>query len=290
LQVIGDFNLWSIPKGIALTQTGNGIFEAEVPATTDTVTVRLRGYRDDEGVEGIVNASYILNTQGLYDARLPVVNGKAHVQVDPRQLNRSETPGAILFDQGSPRTQRIAQAIHAWWSGEEDYFAHQNDHALERVPAGTPMPDWNALVTGIVRQADAEKDTLVRAFWDLGFVCTTLKSKSRAIERFTHSLGRMRATSIAWSFSPNTLSYAARNAKWAEAVIERYVRTAMERHRDPVVRRRVLFNEFVIAFNADRDVKATKYYNILTTKYADTPEGRQTLKEYPRGALEALKK
>ena len=290
MQVIGDFNLWSIPKAIALRQTTNGLFEAELPATTDTVTIRLRGYRDDEGVEGITNASYVLNAQGLYDARLPVVNGKAHVQVDPRKLYRSETPGTITFVQGSPRTQRIAQAIHAWWSGEDDYFAHQNDHALERVPAGTPMPDWNAFVGGLVRQAEAEKDTLVRAFWDLGFVCTTMKSKSRTIEKFSRSLARMGATSIAWSYSPNTLCYAARNAKWEHTAIERYVKTAMDRHPDPVVRRRVLFNEFVIAFNADQDIKAAKYYTVLTTKYADTPEGRQTLKEYPREALEAPKK
>lgn len=289
IQVIGDFNLWSIPKAVALAQAAHGIFEAELPASTDTVTIRLRGYRDDEGVEGIANAVYILNAQGGYDARLPVVNGNAHVQVDIRDLHRSDAPAVVTFDQGSPRTQRIAEAMQAWWAGEEEYFAHQNDQALDRLPAGTPLPDWNAFVAGLVRQADAEKDTLVRAFWDIGFVCTTMKSKSRAIEKFARSLARMRATSIAWSYSPNTLSYAARNARWEESAVARYVKTAMDRHPDPVVRRRVLFNEFVIAFNADQDVKATKYFNILTTKYADTPEGRQTVKEYPRGALETPK-
>ncbi len=290
LQVLGDFNLWSIPNAVALQRTPEGSYEAEIPTTKDSVTIRLRGYRDEDGVEGIVNASFLLNGQGIYDARIPAVQGKALVQVDTRRIDRSRAAAVITFDEASPRTKRIAGAIHAWWSGEDEYFAQQNDHALDRLPAGATLPDWNAFVAGLLRQADAEKDTLVRSFWDLGFVCTTMKTKSKAVENLARSLNRMRATSIAWSYSPNTLAYAVRNAKWSPSAIERYVRNAMDRHRDPVVRRRVLFNEFAIAFDAEKDARAAKYYKILTTKYADTPEGRQALKDYPDPALDAPKK
>lgn len=290
LQAIGDFNLWSIPAAVTLNQTSQGIFEADIPASTDSVTIRLRGYRDDDGIEGIMNAAFVLNPKDLYDARLPVIDGKAHVTVDVRQLDRSRTPAVMVFDRAAGRTRQVAAAMDAWWSGEEEYFAHQNDQALERVPAGTPLPDWNAFVAGLVRQADAQTDTLVRSFWDLGFVCTTMKSKSKAVEKFGTSLRRMRPTSIAWSYSPNTLAYAARNAKWKPSAVASYVQLAMDRHPDQVVRRRVVFNEFVIAFNAEDDAKAKKYYNILTTKYANTPEGAVAKKDYPRAAFTPSKK
>lgn len=290
LQVLGDFNLWSIPKAVPLQQTPEGMYEAEIPTTKDSVTIRLRGYRDDEGVEGILHATYVVNAQGTYDARIPAINGKARVRVDPVGIDRSRSAAVISFDQASGRTKRIAEAVHAWWSGEDEYFAHQNDQALDRVPPGTLLPDWNAFVAGLVEKADAEKDTLVRSFWDLGFVCTTMKSKSKAVEKLAHSLSRMRATSIAWSYSPNTLAYAVRNARWQPPAIERYVTIAMDRHPDPVVRRRVLFNEFAIAFDAEQDAKAAKYYGILTTKYASTPEGKQAVKEFPRAAFSRPKK
>jgi hypothetical protein len=290
LQAIGDFNLWSIPKAVTLQQTRPGIFEADLPATTDSVTIRLRGYRDDDGIEGIQHASFILDPKDLYDARLPVIDGKAHVMVDTRQLDRARAPAVIHFEEAPRRTQRIAAAMDAWWSGEEEYFAHQNDQAFDRVPTGTPLPDWNAFVAGLSREAEAETDTLVRSFWDLGFVCTTMKTKSKVIEKLAASLSRMRPTSIAWSYSPNTLGYAARNAQWKEPAVESYVKTAMERHPDVVVRRRVLFNEFAIAFNAEHDARARKYYKILTTKYADTPEGKLARKDYPQAAFSSPKK
>jgi hypothetical protein len=290
LGVIGDFNLWSIPKAVPMKRTEEGVYEADIAATTDTITFRLRGLRDDDAAEGIANASYVLNKHGEYDARLPAVKGVARVVLDLRKLDHSGTPARVTFARGSARTQGIAAAIRTWWEGEEEYFAHQTDEAFERESSGKKAPDWNVFLQGLGDRADAEKDALVRSFWDLGYLCVTMKTKHKDLPRIARTLERMPATSIAWSLSPNTLSYIIRNTTWKPSRYEQYARTAMEKHPDEVVRRRVLFNEFVIAFNAERDAVARKYYNILTGKYAKTPEGIETRKSYPRSSLEPAKK
>lgn len=290
LGVIGDFNLWSIPKAVPMKRNGDGVFEADIPATKDTVTLRIRGLRDDEAVEGIANASFVLNNQGQYDARLKAVNGLVRVVLDVRRLDHTGSPARVTFTKGSAQMRGIVTAIRPWWEGEEEYFAHQMDAALEREVSGRKAPDWNALVQRLVDNGDAERDPLVRTFWDLGYLCISMKSKHKDTQRITRTLERMPATSVAWSLSPNTLSYIIRNGTWKAPAYEQYARTAMEKHPDQVVRRRVVFNEFVIAFNAENDAVATKYYNILTGKYAKTPEGIETRKSYPKSALRQPKK
>jgi hypothetical protein len=290
LGVIGNFNLWSIPKAVPMKRTAEGVFEAEIPVTMDTVSIRIRGLRDDEAVEGIENAMFVLNKNGQYDARLLAVNGVVRVVLDLRRLDRSGTPARVTFTKGSARTKGIAAAIREWWEGEEHYFAHQMDVALERETSGREAPDWNALVQGLVLRADAEKDPLIRSFWDLGYCGVAMKSRSKDVQRITRTLDRIPATSIAWSLSPNTLSYIVRNGTWKPRRYEEYIRIAMDKHPDLVVRRRVLFNEFVIAFNGEKDAVAMRYYNLLTGKYAKTPEGIEARKNYPRSAMQRSKK
>jgi hypothetical protein len=282
MTVFGSFNLWSIPNAISLQKNPDGTFSADIPATTDSITFRIRGFKDADGVEGVRNASYVLNPQGLYDARIKVTSGTAHVVVEPREMDKAGKHAKVSFSKGSDQTLRISAAFQEWWDGERAYFAEQLVAGMDRDRLDPTVPDWKEFTARLLRQAETEKDALVRSVASLVYVSAAMKSRKIDTAAVTRCMKNLSPTSPAWAIHPNILSYAARVASWSTRVRDKYLQTALEHNPERAVRVAVLCNEFMIAFNADQDAKAAKYYDLLKSKYGDTQAAKDVLKGHPR--------
>ena len=282
LTVVGDFNLWNIATAVPLLRDVDGTYSATIPTTKDSIEFRIRGYRDGDGVEGIRDASYVLNGEGAYNARIKASGGTARIVVDPRLLDRTGTATQIAFIAASERTRKIASAVREWWEGDHDYFLAQAQIAMGRKPLDTPVVDWNSLVASLLQQENKEHDSLVASVLALAHVSTGVKSRHKDVASLTKSLERLSPTSAVWSLNAIALSAAVRNTSWSKARREGYLQSAMQKNPERRVRVAVLFSEFAIAFQADANVKAARYYDQLTGEYGDTPEGKLVKKQYPR--------
>jgi hypothetical protein len=282
LHVIGSFNLWSILTGVPLKKRGDGSFSADIPASTDSVSFRIRGYRDAEGAEGTRDAAYVLNREGTYDARIKTVGGIARVKVESALLDRSGAAAQMDFARATERTRRIGAVVRTWWDGERAYYAGQMAAALGRTPAGSEVPNWNVLTATLMRQKEAERDSVAHVVASLAYVSVALNARTKDDASVTNSMNLLSPTSPAWSLNPSALSYAVRHTSWSNSKRDDYIQSALKLHPDRAVRVAVAFNEFTIAFKADDDKQATRYYDLLTGEYADTPTGKMVLRDYPR--------
>jgi hypothetical protein len=282
LSVIGDFNLWKVSNAVVLKKGNDGKYSAGIPSANDHITFRVRGYRDAEGVEGIRGASYVLNREYTLDAIVKTDGGVAHVEVDPDLLDRSNTSARVTFTKGSGQTQRIAAAVRTWWDGEQAHYSAQIDAAMGRIPAGGASSGWSDLVASLWEQAEAETESLSRSVCCLAYVSTALNLRQKDPAAVTKCMEHLSAISPVWALNPKWLSPVVRNTSWSAAVRERYLQTAMSRHPERAVRLAVLYSEFKLAFDAEDNAKAARYYDLLTGKYGDTPVGKQVRKEYPK--------
>jgi hypothetical protein len=290
LSVVGDFNLWSIPNAVPLRRLLDGTYGADIPASTDSITLRIRGHKDGDGAEGIRGARYVINSQGLYDARVKVDGGSAHVVFDPRVLDRSNRHPQVSFIKASDQTARISAVFQKWWDGERAYFAEQLVAGMDRERLDSTVPDWGKFTSSLLQQAKTEKDPLVRAIASLAYISTALKSRKMDTAAVTRCMKSLSPTSPAWSIHPNILSYAARVTSWSTRLRDKYLQTALEHNPERAVRVAVLCNEFMIAFNADQDAKAAKYYDLLKSKYGDTQAAKDVFKGHPRPDTPAKEK
>ncbi len=286
LTVGGDFNLWSIATAVPLTRGSDGTFSADVPVVGDSVTFRIRGYRDGDGVEGIAGATYVLNSKGGYDARVKATGGTARVTVDPSQLDRSGTRVQVEFG-GPEQSRRIVDAVREWWEGDEAYTAEQLVAAMGRPHFDTTVTDWNAFTQRVLHRADAEKDPLVRSVCALAYVSVGLKSRHRDVAALTRCMGRLFATSPVWVLNPIAISSAVRGTSWSAPQREKYIQAAVGRNPYPSVRVAVICTEFTSALNADQNRKAARYYDLLMDRYGDTPAAKELRKSYPRPEVPA---
>lgn len=286
LSVIGDFNYWSIAEAVSLTRGSDGTYGADIPVAGDSITFRIRGYRDGDGAEGLRGATYILNSEGGYDARIRTTGGSARVRVDPSLLDRSGARVQVAVE-GPEQTRRIVDAVRAWWEGDEAYTAEQSVIAMGRPHLDTTVTDWNAFTLRILRRADTEKDPLVRSVCALAYVSVALKSRHADAAALTRCMDRIPATSPAWSLNPRAMTSAVRGTSWPAAQRERYIEAAIGRNPSASVRVAVICTEFTTALNADQNRKAARYYDLLMEKYGDTQAARDLRKSYPRPVVPA---
>ena len=282
LAILGDFNLWSVVAAVPLQRDSDGAYRAAITAKKDSIEFRIRGYRDGDGVEGIKDAKFVLNNDGSYNARIRVAGGIGRIVVDPRLLDRSGSHAQFTFVDAPERTRKIASAVREWWDGEHNHFSAQADMAMGRAPLDTPVVEWSSLVASLLRQENEERDSLVASVLALAHLSTGMNARHRDAASLTRSLERISPTSTVWSLNANAMSVAVRIATWPRARQKAYLETAIKKHPERAVRAAVLFSEFQIAFQADNDPNAARYYNLLTGKYADTPQGKRARKEFPR--------
>jgi hypothetical protein len=282
LSVIGDFNLWKIPSAVPLKMGGHGVFTADIPATTDSIAFRIRGYRDGDGVEGIEDAAFVLNREGSYDARIKAAGGVARVIVDTRLLDRSGASCKVTFTHATEETRKIALAVKEWWDQEHAYFSNQMAEAMERKPLHKVPMDWGSFTAKLLRQEERERDLLVRPVRSLAYVSAALKARTKNSGSITRAMEHIPPTSPVWLLEPIALSTAVRVATWSDSVREKYIQTMIEHNLDRHARLAVLCNEFMIALDTDKDAKAARYYDLLAAEFAETPEAQEILKKYKR--------
>ena len=271
-----------IQAGIRRKKVKAGVYHAVVPAVKDSVTFRIRGYRDADGVEGVRNATYVLNREGTYDARIKAEGGKAVISVELGLLDRAGVSSRLTFAKGSEQSRRIAAAVRTWWDGEKTYLEAQSAKAMGRKPLPGTDITWNSLIESLLRQRQTEQDTLVHTVCDLAYLSLALKSRHMDVWTLTECVGELRPTSPVWLLSPAAMTPCVRQTSWPETQREEYLQSAIHLHPDRAVRLSVVCTEFVRAFRADENAVAAKYYDMLTGEFADTPESKQIVKDFPR--------
>jgi hypothetical protein len=290
LTVVGDFNLWSIPNAVPLKRLLDGTYSADIPASTDSITLRIRGHKDGDGAEGIRSARYVINSQGLYDARVKVDGGSAHVVFDPQALDRSNRHPQVSFIKASDQTARISAVFQKWWDGERAYFAEQLVAGMDRGRLDSTVPDWGKFTSSLLQLVETQKDPLVRAIASLAYISTALKSRKMDAAAVTRCMKSLSPVSPMWAVHPNILSYGVRNTSWSNRVREKYLQEALEHNPERGVRVAVVCNEFTIAIEADQDAKAARYYDLMKVKYSDMQSAKEVMKRYPRPDVPARKK
>jgi hypothetical protein len=282
LAVLGDFNLWSIPNAVPLEKTKAGTFQAEIPTSKDSIRLRVRGYRDGDGVEGIRDAAYVLNREGGYDALIKAIDGKAKVTIELGLLDRSGAAAKVVVAKGSEQARRIASATQVWWEGERAYFAEQLVAGMDRERLDKSAPTWPTFVGRLRRNAEVERDPLVRAVKSLAYVSAEMRSRKRDVVSLTRCMKHIPPLSPAWTLRPNELSYAVRSTSWSDVERDEYLQTVIQRHTDRTVRAATIGNEYMILFNSDKDKEARMYYDILAKDYSDLALVKDILKAHPR--------
>lgn len=280
--VNGDFNLWNILNAVPMKKQKDGSYVATVPSKKDSVTFRIRGIRQMESVEGVRGARFLLNKEGSYDARIKVVNGKATVVLDMGQLDRSAAQSHVEFPNGTTQTREIAEAARIWWEGEAAYASGQLTRLFKGKSTGEEPPKWPEFAGKLLKNQEKARDPLVRSVWSLAYISTGLRLKHKDVAALNSCLEAIAPESPVWAIHPNVMSYAVRNSSWPKEQQRKYLESAMNNNPERSARVGVIFNEFIIAFQADDNSGAMPYYDLLMGEYADTPQGRMVAKQYQR--------
>ncbi len=282
LKVIGDFNLWNILTAVPMKKQREGVYSAEIPAKTDSVSFRLRGCRDRESAEGVRNVAYVLNKDGSYNARIRTTGGVAKITFDESLLDRSASSAKEDFVKATRQTKGIAAAVMQWWRGDEDYLGARILAARSHKVLDSTMFDWRPRLADLFQKEQRERDTVVRSVWALAYLSTSLNAHMKDVASSTTCMESLGPASPVWTMNPNALSLCVRNTSWPEARREAYIQAALATQPDRSVKEAVLFNEFTIALLSEQKTKAAGYYDILTTEFADTPTGRMIREKYSR--------
>jgi hypothetical protein len=280
--VNGDFNLWNILNAVSMKKQKDGSYVATVPSKKDSVTFRIRGIRQAESAEGVRGARFVMNREGGYDARVKAVNGKATIVLDMGQLDRSGAHSRVDFPNGTPQTRNVAEAARVWWEGEAAYASGQLTKLFKGKSTGEEPPKWPEFAATLLKKQRQEKDPLVRSVWSLAYVSTGLRLKHKDIPALTSCLEAIAPESPVWAIHPNVMSYAVRNSSWPKERQRAYIESAMNNNPERSARVGVIFNEFIIAYQADDNSGAMPYYDLLMGEYADTPQGQMVAKQYQR--------
>ncbi len=271
-EIMGNFNNWLAPD-VKMEENSDGTYSAEIDSKSDSVIYRLLNVAKGDAVEGTDEDSYIYNGYEGYNSVILSKPGKVKIVFDPKKLVKSTRSSEATFsDSASLNVQfaitynkilenrlAIRKAIMEYQSSGEDLKAFRYD--------------WTKEVDLLTSEIKAEKNNLLRNELLIGYLDLATMTAKVDSAMVVKAIKDIPPSSFLWSLNPNILqsafSIAGVRGKKYEESLKRFV----SENKNVNVKSFTLFLLFMDARAQKKEDDASKYYQTLVGKYANTYVG-----------------
>lgn len=285
VKIMGDFNNFNFSTAQEMTKQSDGTFTAEFETKGERFRYQLFGIAGSRSINGTQSEDFEYDGGGDYRSVVTPKDGKVRIVFDPKKLVRSEAQPSVRFADRSSSIAKAAEAYRSWVQRREKFQQAVTEHR----EAGKEMKDFtydpSADLKQLSEQRAKEKDPVVKQLLllsqiELSSIARPANPASMA-ELIGEAIQDIPSSSLIWSISPSLImtiqSVALTQAPTGGLPPERkeklqaYIDEFLENNPDTQGRAMVVFNMLMSARFRNDQQATTKYYDLLMTKFGDTP-------------------
>lgn len=282
VKIIGNFNNWSVPRGIPMKKEKDGTYSAIVSSSFDTVFYRLVYVRTDGEVEGTDSEGYVPNGMDSYSSFLISNNGTVKIVFDPKKLVYSDKPENFKFVHASPIQSKFAQAYASLFDAVHAFKISLYTHTANRKIIGFHF-NYQPYINKVMNLLRKERKGLVHqalllSYFELNYMNLNGKYKNAITPR--EILKGIPCNSIVWSLYPHAILEILSQGAFSEPVMDKNIHKILETN--PMARTKEILLADVIGrkFHSFQYSGILPYLSILLDQYGNSPEAITFSKTY----------
>lgn len=275
VKAFGSFNNWYNLTAIPLHKKSDGTYVTDVETKDKFVSYRLTDVRYGGSVEGTQPARYDYKWPLGYESIIPVQNGVATIVFDPRTLVRSDKPPHVTFVNASQRIERFNEIFEQKVEFQDGYRKGFREYIATRGRDPRAFVfSFSDFISAIKGQMQTEKDPVLRQELYLNLLTIYVMEQLGDPQFCSTALKEITPTSRVWSLDAHNIFFALSHSDFSEQQKQDYIHEVIEGNPVEKVKSALLFDEFMASKMMEDKENAAKYYDILTKRFAGTPEAR----------------
>ncbi len=287
VKIMGDFNNFNFGTAQEMTKQPDGTFAAEFESTAEKFRYQLYGIAGTRSINGTQSEDFEYDGGGDYQSVVTPKGGKVRIVFDPKKLVRSEVQAEARFADPASRIARAATAYREWTERRETFLQAVMAHQKAGKDMREFTYDVSAELKRLAEQRATEKDALVRQILllaELELATSNRPAKPELLSGIVQSvIEEITPESQLWSLGPGlimTIQGVAQGFGFFQQqagkpeeknIFQEYIDTFLEKNPDTQTRASLVFNMLMTARLRNDQQAVTRYYDLLMTKFGDTP-------------------
>jgi len=141
--------------------------------------------------------------------------------------------------------------------------------------------DLSAALLSTMAQIKTERDSTLRRELYINYITLSMMAQRTDPSIYMAALREISPGSIVWLLNPHSIYTALNRSGLKSKQHDEYVDRVIEENPSARVKAAVLFDEFMASKLSEHPDKAARYYELLVSKFGDTPEGFAIQKRFP---------
>lgn len=282
VRAFGSFNNWYNLTAVPLRKEAGGEYIAKIRTKAPSISYMLANVRYGGSVEGTQPAEYAYRWSQGYESIIPAKDGIATIVFNPDELVRSSEPAKVKFVHVPGVVERFSEIYNELVQYQDNFkFAFRGYMASRaRMPHKVFSFDFSKPISRIREQIQTEKDPVLRS--ELYFVLLALHVMNQASDPpfYTKVLQEIDPASLVWSLEPHDIFFALTHSGLSEQKRDEYVGKVLDENPIKRVKSALLYDEFMSSKMKEDKKRSDYYYDLITGRFGDTPEGRRVAKYY----------
>ncbi len=285
VKIISDANNFGFQTAQKMTKQPDGTFAAEFETKADIFRYQLVAIAGIDGLNGTQSEDFEYDGSGNYRSVVTPKDGKVRIVFDPKKLVRSHAEAEVRFAKPSSSIARAAAVYKAWMQQREAVPQAMAAH-LNAGKAGEFTYDASAELKRFSKQYAGEKDPVVKQVLllsQIGLVHLNRPPKPELLpDLLSRAVKEISPASPLWSLNPDAVYSIHITAedfgtppkkpltKSEKAKYQQFVERFLENNPDTQAKAMLVYGKLMIAKSRNDQQAVMKYYDLLTTKFADT--------------------
>jgi hypothetical protein len=281
VKVNGSFNRWYILNSIPMQKQQDGTFSATIESADDSISYKLLNVKVGDAIEGTQAEKFTYKDGSSYASVISVRNGKVDITFDPKELPIVPASAHFTFGNAENRTIIFSQLNDEYRKHQEERQKRFMDIMQARKNIASFVYDWLPFQSFLNEKLEGVTDSILRREGKLLELSAAILEKKIDKQFYTATLKEITPASLVWILNPHAMYYALVHSDYTDEQKEVYIQNVISHNKEKRVCASLLFDEFHVAKYSEQGEKSSRYYDLLVSRFGDTPEALDIQRKFP---------
>ncbi|MBI3579671.1 MAG: redoxin domain-containing protein [Ignavibacteriales bacterium] len=290
VRIINDANDFNIQTAQKMTMQSDGTFTAEFETKADKFRYQLFGIAGIDAINGTQSEDFENDGRADYRSVVTPKDGKVRIVLDPKKLVRSNAQSEVRFANPSSSLAKAAAVYKEWMREHDAVVPRALETHLNAGKAGEFTYDVSVGLKRFSEQYASEKDQIVKQvilLSQIGLAWENRPPKPELLEDFlSRAVKEISPASSLWSLNLTAVmqiqgiaegfrsSTKKAQMQSEKKKFQRFAEEFLQKNPDAEGKAILLYGKLMSAKDRNDHQTATKYYDLLMTKFGDTPSAK----------------
>lgn len=279
--LIGDFNNWAFSKNSKkMTKTGDGIYEAYLKASADTLSYQVLGLNTKGSSINWKQADYFcLDSGGDYRSVLKTKAGDSvKIVIDLNTIPSGVSPEIVQFADTESEAYTFYSALNDYNASRDKMSKAYTEYIKNGGDKGKFKYDYSADIEALKKKGDAQTNDRLKGYYYWAMVNLAPKNTDKEICRFL--LKTFSPTSLIWvehgTFSASKIM----SDIYTQEEMLNFYMAVVDNHSDETIKPQYIYSVLNYAKELGKNDIIKKYYSLMVEKYPKSPDTQMAQSRY----------